>query len=56
MGGWFKIGLTLRLSQPGLGGVGAGAELGNKKHVFKENNNVNSIIGFGGRVDSPPHQ
>ena len=33
MGGWLKFLLILRLSQPSLAGVGAGAELGNKKIV-----------------------
>ena len=29
-GGWLRISLIIRLSQPSLAGVGAGAELGNK--------------------------
>ena len=32
MGGWLRITLIIRLSQPSLAGVGAGAELGNKKY------------------------
>ena len=35
MGG-FKSVLTLRLSQPSLAGVGAGAELGNKRYCKVE--------------------
>ena len=29
VGGWLRISLIIRLSQPSLAGVGAGAELGN---------------------------
>ena len=54
MGGWFKIGLTLRISQPSLGGVGAASELGNKKTCFK--GKQQRKYWFWGRVDSPPHQ
>ena len=35
MGGWLRITLIIRLSQPSLAGVGAGAELGNKKATSK---------------------
>ena len=36
MGGWLRITLIIRLSQPSLAGVGAGAELGNiKKKSFR---------------------
>ena len=36
MGGWLRILLILRLSQPSLAGVGAGAELGNKIMISME--------------------
>ena len=34
MGGWLRILLILRLSQPSLAGVGTGAELGNNYFNF----------------------
>ena len=34
LGGWFHSVATLRLSQPSLAGVGAGAEFGNYRHML----------------------
>ena len=43
-GGWLRITLIIRLSQPSLAGVGAGAELGNiSKKFFNYLQNVINI-------------
>ena len=34
MGGWLRIKLIIRLSQPSLAGVGAGAELGKSEFIL----------------------
>ena len=41
VGGWLKFLLILRLTQPSLAGVGAGAELGNTFRMIKENVKIN---------------
>ena len=41
-GGWLRIRLIIRLSQPSLAGVGAGAELG--KRMYMKNKGIFIVL------------
>ena len=46
MGGWVNSVVTLRLSQPSLAGVGAGAELGNIRYQNSEYCQAKVLVGY----------